>query len=150
MQCPAIPAGFRRNICSMESLQPKHALVSVVYAPQEGYLFSGSVRDNAYVGASSQSLDLQHLAVLHDDVAALPSGVDTGIGERGVRSSGGQRQRLGPSRDAAASPGLLWCSPPRPRSTADIATQPRSSPPLLAVLSLQPQARRRSRQLSSR
>jgi hypothetical protein len=34
----------------MESL-PKHALVSLLYAPQKGDLFSRSVRDNAYVGA---------------------------------------------------------------------------------------------------
>jgi hypothetical protein len=99
----------------MESL-PKHALVSLLYAPQEGYLFSRSVRDNVYVGASCQSLNLQHLvhlAGLDDDVAALPSGADTGIG---VRNSGGQRQRLGRSRDAAASPGPYWYSLPRPRS----------------------------------
>jgi ABC-type multidrug transport system fused ATPase/permease subunit len=102
----------------------------VGYAPQEGYLFSGSVRDNVVLGAAWQPDDLHRvlqLAGLEADVAALAQGVDTPIGERGVRISGGQRQRLGLARAAAAAaphtPGLLVLDDPF--SAVDVDTEAR-------------------------
>jgi ABC-type multidrug transport system fused ATPase/permease subunit len=97
----------------------------VGYAPQEGYLFSGSVRDNVDLGSpSSENLDrLVALAGLDEDLAALPNGADTAIGERGVRISGGQRQRLGLARAAAVTPGVLVLDDPF--SAVDIQTEAR-------------------------
>ncbi len=97
----------------------------VGYAPQDGYLFSGSVLDNIFLGTTAREDHgrFLSLASLDGDVAALPRGVDTSIGERGVRISGGQRQRLGLARAAAASPGLLVLDDPF--SAVDIQTEAR-------------------------
>jgi ATP-binding cassette, subfamily B, multidrug efflux pump len=102
----------------------------VGYAPQEGYLFSGPVRDNVLLGTSCRPGDLERvlrLAGMEADIAALPQGVETPIGERGVRISGGQRQRLGLARAAAAAfpntPGLLVLDDPF--SAVDVDTEAR-------------------------
>ena len=81
----------------------------VGYAPQDGYLFSGSVRENILLGADTDGTaedkleGLVELAGLTPDVAGFPEGLDTQIGELGIRVSGGQRQRLALARAAAAS-----------------------------------------------
>jgi ATP-binding cassette, subfamily B, multidrug efflux pump len=102
----------------------------VGYAPQEGYLFSGSLRDNVLLGNAVQAGHLERLlqlAGMEDDVVALPNGLDTPIGEGGVRISGGQRQRLGLARAAAVaapnSPGLLVLDDPF--SAVDVGTEAR-------------------------
>ena len=94
------------------------------YAPQAGYLFSGSVHDNVFLGAAGSSSELDHVvdvAALRHDVDTLPDGVDTLIGELGVRISGGQRQRLGLARAAAVSPGMLVLDDPF--SAVDVNTE---------------------------
>jgi ATP-binding cassette, subfamily B, multidrug efflux pump len=102
----------------------------VGYAPQDGYLFSGPVWDNVSLGGACPAHDLEpllRLAGLQAEVAALPQGVQTPIGERGVRISGGQRQRLGLARAAAAAapstPGLLVLDDPF--SAVDVDTEAR-------------------------
>ena len=96
----------------------------VGYAPQEGFLFSGSVSDNVFLGSSSRHDDLERLldlASMRADVTALPQAEQTPIGELGVRISGGQRQRLGLARAAATHPGLLVLDDPF--SAVDIDTE---------------------------
>jgi ATP-binding cassette subfamily B multidrug efflux pump len=102
----------------------------VGYAPQTGYLFSGSVRDNVYLDQSARSGGLDgvlRLAEMSADVENLPQGVHTALGELGVRISGGQRQRLGLARAAAAAdpnvPGLLVLDDPF--SAVDVDTEAR-------------------------
>ncbi len=78
--------------------------------PQQTFLFDDTVRGNVTLG-----LDLPDSAVLHAltvaqadrFVAALPEGLDTRIGERGMTLSGGQRQRLALARAIVRSPRLL-------------------------------------------
>ena len=96
----------------------------VGYAPQEGYLFSGSVSENVFLGSNRRVDDLERLldlASLRADVTALPHGEHTPIGELGVRISGGQRQRLGLARAAAVRPALLVLDDPF--SAVDIDTE---------------------------
>ena len=115
----------------LDGIPASEAIPGVVgYAPQDGYLFSGSVRDNVLLGGAARSDDLERLlrlAGLEADVAALPHGADTPIGELGVRISGGQRQRLGLARAAAAAapntPGLLVLDDPF--SAVDVETEAR-------------------------
>jgi ATP-binding cassette, subfamily B, multidrug efflux pump len=97
---------------------------AVGYAPQEGYLFSGSVSDNVFLGSAAGGSDLERLldlASMRADVDALPQAEQTPIGELGVRISGGQRQRLGLARAAAVRPGLLVLDDPF--SAVDIDTE---------------------------
>jgi len=82
------------------------------YLPQDAALFSGTIRENIALaphGGDNGDAFLQralHCADLEEDVRAFPHGLDTEIGEMGVRLSGGQRQRVGLARAiAAASPG---------------------------------------------
>ncbi len=70
----------------------------VGYVAQEPFLFEGSVRDNlllAKEGATEEALwDALSAAEANDFVERLPYGLDTEIGERGVRLSQGEKQRL--------------------------------------------------------
>ena len=79
--------------------------------PQEGFLFSGTVRENIAFGrpgASDEEVAAAAGAVGADDfIAALPAGYDTPVGERGVNLSAGQRQLVAFARAAAADPRIL-------------------------------------------
>ena len=79
--------------------------------PQEGFLFSGTVRDNIAFGrpeASDDELWSACAAVGADDfVRALPDGLDTQVGERGVQLSAGQRQLVAFARALVADPRIL-------------------------------------------
>ena len=68
------------------------------FVPQDGFLFSETLRANLSYGARAapspeRVAAAAHDAGLEDDLAILPHGLDTVVGERGVTLSGGQRQR---------------------------------------------------------
>jgi ATP-binding cassette subfamily B protein len=78
--------------------------------PQQTFLFDDTVRGNVTLGLDvPDSAVLHALSVAQADrfVAALPEGLDTRIGERGMTLSGGQRQRLALARAIVRSPRLL-------------------------------------------
>jgi ABC-type multidrug transport system fused ATPase/permease subunit len=79
--------------------------------PQEGFLFSGSVRENVAFGRPEASLEEieEALAAVGaaEFVAALPEGVETEVGERGVQLSAGQRQLVAFARALLAEPRIL-------------------------------------------
>jgi ATP-binding cassette, subfamily B, bacterial len=71
------------------------------YTPQVPVLFSDSVRDNILMGLPEEAFDLQgaiRLAVMEQDVETLQDGLQTIIGVRGVRLSGGQALRTAAAR----------------------------------------------------
>jgi len=73
----------------------------VAYTPQAPRLFSESLRDNILQGLPESQVGLEaaiHRAVFEDDLAGMPSGLDTIVGTRGVRLSGGQAQRTAAAR----------------------------------------------------
>ncbi len=74
----------------------------VAWVPQQPHLLFGSVRENLCLGrlnADDETLwQALRQAQAHDVVAALPRGLDTAIGERGLRLSGGEAQRLAIAR----------------------------------------------------
>jgi ATP-binding cassette, subfamily B, bacterial PglK len=83
------------------------------YVSQVIYLQDGSLRDNIAFGISPQAVDVSKIqsavdkAQLTEFIASLPDGLDTKVGERGVRLSGGQRQRIGIARALYNNPAVL-------------------------------------------
>jgi ABC-type multidrug transport system fused ATPase/permease subunit len=79
--------------------------------PQEGFLFSGSVRENVAFGrpeASEEEIEAAIAAVgATEFVAALPDGLETQVGERGIQLSAGQRQLVAFARALLAEPRIL-------------------------------------------
>ncbi len=78
---------------------------------QEVFLFDGSVADNIAYGRRDATIDeIEHAARLanaHEFIVKLPEGYETFIGERGVKLSGGQCQRLAIARAFLAAPQIL-------------------------------------------
>lgn len=74
----------------------------VGYIPQSIFLLDGTVRENVLFGNSESTDDKVWKALedarLADFIRKQPRGLDTKIGERGIRFSGGQCQRLGIAR----------------------------------------------------
>lgn len=78
---------------------------------QDVFLFGGSIRENIAYGrldaSESEIIEAARRARLEDTIAALPDGLDTIIGERGVKLSGGQKQRLAIARMFLKNPPIL-------------------------------------------
>ncbi|GIH96971.1 ABC transporter ATP-binding protein [Planobispora siamensis] len=78
------------------------------YAGQVPRLLSASLRENLLLGRSGERLDAAlELAVLDGDLAGMAQGLDTVVGPRGVRLSGGQIQRATAARALVRAPDLL-------------------------------------------
>jgi ABC-type multidrug transport system fused ATPase/permease subunit len=79
--------------------------------PQEGFLFSGSVRENIAFGRPEATLEEIETAAAAvgaaQFIAALPEGIETEVGERGVQLSAGQRQLVAFARALLAEPRIL-------------------------------------------
>jgi ATP-binding cassette, subfamily B, multidrug efflux pump len=84
---------------------------AIAWVPQEAFLFSASVAENialARPGATREQIEeAARLAAVHDDIARLPHGYETPVGERGVTLSGGQRQRVAIARALLSQAPLL-------------------------------------------
>lgn len=86
---------------------------SVAYVPQNAFVFDDTVRGNILLGLDEGSVTdervWQALRAARADgfVAALPSGLDTRVGERGASLSGGQRQRIAIARALVRGPRVL-------------------------------------------
>ena len=88
-------------------------LAQIGYIPQSIYLIDESIRANIAFGIDADKIDDGRIwevlaeAQLKEFVEGLPEGLDTAIGDRGVRISGGQRQRLGIARALYHDPEIL-------------------------------------------
>jgi len=82
------------------------------YTAQVARLFSDTLRENILMGLPEARADLPgavRAAVLEPDLATMPDGLETVVGPRGVRLSGGQTQRTAAARMLVRAPELLVC-----------------------------------------
>lgn len=88
-------------------------LKNIGYIPQMIFMLDDTIRHNVAFGVPDDRIDENRLwevlreAQLDEFIKTLPEGLDTGIGERGIRLSGGQRQRIGIARALYNDPEVL-------------------------------------------
>lgn len=88
-------------------------LKNIGYIPQTIFMIDSTIRKNVAFGYAEEDIDDAKVwealkkARLDEFVRGLPEGLDTGIGERGIRLSGGQRQRIGIARALFEDPEVL-------------------------------------------
>jgi len=88
-------------------------LKNIGYIPQMIFMLDDTIRNNVAFGVPREKIDEDRLwevlreAQLDEFIKTLPEGLDTGIGERGIRLSGGQRQRISIARALYHDPEVL-------------------------------------------
>ena len=93
--------------------QYRKFLKNIGYIPQMIFMLDDTIRRNVAFGVHDDRVDEERVwevlreAQLDEFVKSLPEGLDTGIGERGIRLSGGQRQRIGIARALYYDPEVL-------------------------------------------
>jgi ATP-binding cassette, subfamily B, bacterial len=107
----------------------------IVFLPQEGHLFSGSLADNVRLGqidaTDEEVVEALHAIDAYERFVALPDGLETDVRTRGVRLSSGERQLVGLARVALADPAVIVLD--EATSSLDPATEAEVERALAAV-----------------
>ena len=109
-----IPTRGRITVDGVDIRQKLRAWqANIAYVPQSIYLTDATIRENVALGESPDEIDDERvhqalaMAELDDFVRTQTQGIDTMVGERGVKLSGGQRQRIGIARALYQRPEVL-------------------------------------------
>src|SRR5687767_4670812 len=99
------------NGLSSEVIDLDHLRERIGFVTQDSQLFSGTIRENLLFvspnATDAECLDVLHKAAAHSLLARADKGLDTVIGEGGVKVSGGEKQRLSIARALLRNPHLL-------------------------------------------
>ena len=99
------------NINIQKNLNSWHNQIG--YIPQEIYLLDDTITKNITLGLNEDLVDKEkvknalHAAEIFQFVNSLPDGLETMVGDRGVKLSGGQRQRIGIARALYRNPSII-------------------------------------------
>lgn len=108
---PPPPGTLFLNGRARESIPDSEWIRYFTYAPQDGFLFSTSIRNNIRMGQGPRSVhtieEAAEWSALSRDLGQFPEGYDTMLGEKGINLSGGQRQRVGLARALLANSPVL-------------------------------------------
>jgi ATP-binding cassette, subfamily B, multidrug efflux pump len=108
---PPPPGTLLLNDVPREAVPDEEWIRYFTYAPQDGFLFSTSIRNNIEMGRGATSAHTMEEAAewsaLSRDLGQFPQGYDSMLGEKGINLSGGQRQRVGLARALLANSPVL-------------------------------------------
>ena len=108
------------------SVTQKSLRSSIGIVPQDTVLFNDSIYYNILYGrpgaSPSEVENAARLARIHDFITALPDGYESNVGERGLKLSGGEKQRVAIARTILKNPGKLARSVQQPHDIGDRAS----------------------------
>ena len=95
----------------IRSVKQKSLRAAIGIVPQDTVLFNDTIFYNIAYGRPEASreevIDAARAAHIHDFIESLPQGYDTGVGERGLKLSGGEKQRVAIARAILKNPAIL-------------------------------------------